>query len=141
MKTLNLQLSRRLQEIYGDDAPGSHLYYDPNGILTTHSQGSSHPGYKDGDISTSDIVPYLPSYTFQEIDFKLLGEKAKYNWSEFVCGLCGADSMKCCPCPQLQDGGVPIVLETWLYHAQRLNEIRLVENWEEMEEALGVLLK
>ena len=122
MKTLNLQLSRRLKEIYGDDAPGSHLYYDPNGILTTHSQGSSHPGYKDGDISTSDIVPYLPSYTFQEIDFKLLGKKL--GWLDFY--------------ENHRDSEIP---NTWLYHAQRLNEIRLVENWEEMEEALGVLLK
>ena len=140
MKTLNLQLSRRLKEILGSDAPESEFQW---GLVNF----SKNPEDYDWELhhkelfSTSWYVKEkLPAYTFQEIDFKLLGEKVKYHCNDFGCGLYGVDRVKCCSCQQ-QNSGIPLALESWLYHAQRLNEIRLTREWEDFEKELGGLLK
>lgn len=114
MKTLNLQLSKRIAEILGSEAPESEFYWAniphrSKQWILLHNDSRLPKREKD-----------VPAYTFQEIPLKLLGEKL--GWQvQFD-----------------EDKGFNF---QWLHYAQRLNELRLTKSWEEMENQLLSLIK
>ena len=113
MKTLNLSISKRIAEILGNEDHERIFGYRESGQLISY--------YQDVPLLTD-----IPAYLFQEIPWKLIGEKL--GWEGKLSG-------------SFIDGEMKPADSGWLYHAQNLYQVLLERGWKEMEIELEKLIK